>query len=750
MAFSHFGIKSGVLDIGSVKLADNGGTRNTILTASAQNSAKVDLQNIQNLTASYAKIDTLDVETINSITTTEQTLEVSDAKIIAGLSASSGVNGLQIGGSTTDTELASVLYDGNNLDLNLAGTTYAALSTSKFEVQGVVSGSGALQGASVAVDGAVTGAAGTFNALAGTSLALQSGGITAAGSIAGATSVDGSGDLTMGTITMTGFSVDADGDTALKSLAVDDSSTIGCDSDTDLLTFAAQSVTMASDSALTYKGTAVTSTGAELNLVDGSGAGNVVNSKAVIYSAAGQVAATTVSASSGYKVAHYDGNTPVSILEQSMGENGMSDVLGITENAEILIGGYGGFYGAVSSSQGFKVYNTGHGVEVFLSSAGLENATDILGHGSADLSLSQQNGGRYINIKTGGAEVEGTSNEGHVRFYDGESNEYGQIQSGSYNGAISGQLVFGSGSFAHGMNAGTVTISAAGALAGATSIDGSGDLTMGSITMAEFTVDSSGNTDVDGTLNVEGAATLQSTLSAQSASFSTVYGSGAAQLASTLTVEGAASMSSTLTVESTVSGAAGTFDALAGTSLALQSGGITAAGAIAGATSIDGSGDLTMGSITMSSFSVDDSGNTDAASLDVGGGYGSTGVTISSMGAITADSSITTDTQVNAASAAIGGGYGSTGATVSSAGVLSIDGQFNHAANIIPAANGSLNIGSTSYRYNAVYANNMYTGDFHMKNERGDWTLFEESDHIRIRNNKTGQTFKLGMSLIEE
>jgi hypothetical protein len=37
-----------------------------------------------------------------------------------------------------------------------------------------------------------------------------------------------------------------------------------------------------------------------------------------------------------------------------------------------------------------------------------------------------------------------------------------------------------------------------------------------------------------------------------------------------------------------------------------------------------------------------------------------------------------------------------------------------------------------------------------MKNERGDWTLFEESDHIRIRNNKTGQTFKLGMSLIEE
>ena len=41
---------------------------------------------------------------------------------------------------------------------------------------------------------------------------------TNTGSIAGATSIDGSGDLTMGTITMTGFSVDADGDTVTKSL----------------------------------------------------------------------------------------------------------------------------------------------------------------------------------------------------------------------------------------------------------------------------------------------------------------------------------------------------------------------------------------------------------------------------------------------------------------------------------------------------------------------------------------------------
>ena len=44
-----------------------------------------------------------------------------------------------------------------------------------------------------------------------------------------------------------------------------------------------------------YASTAVTSTGAELNLLDGSSAGTVVNSKAVIYSSAGQVLGSTIS-----------------------------------------------------------------------------------------------------------------------------------------------------------------------------------------------------------------------------------------------------------------------------------------------------------------------------------------------------------------------------------------------------------------------------------------------------------------------
>jgi hypothetical protein len=45
---------------------------------------------------------------------------------------------------------------------------------------------------------------------------------------------------------------------------------------------------------LNYGGTAVTATGAELNLTDGSSGGTIVNSKAVIYGSSGEVNATTL------------------------------------------------------------------------------------------------------------------------------------------------------------------------------------------------------------------------------------------------------------------------------------------------------------------------------------------------------------------------------------------------------------------------------------------------------------------------
>jgi len=64
-----------------------------------------------------------------------------------------------------------------------------------------------------------------------------------------------------------------------------------------------------------------------------------------------------------------------------------------------------------------------------------------------------------------------------------------------------------------------------------------------------------------------------------------------------------------------------------------------------------------------------------ADSAEIGGGYGSTGASISAAGVAQFNGALTTDGALTADSAAIGGGYGSTGASISNAGV----GQFNGA-----------------------------------------------------------------------
>ena len=114
--------------------------------------------------------------------------------------------------------------------------------------------------------------------------AVVAAGVNAGGAITGATSIDGSGDLTMGTITMSGFTVDADGDTVAKTVAVPDDGTIGNASRADMLTLAAAAVTVKNDAdfnvakagGLQLAGAAVTSTAAELNLLDAITRGSII------------------------------------------------------------------------------------------------------------------------------------------------------------------------------------------------------------------------------------------------------------------------------------------------------------------------------------------------------------------------------------------------------------------------------------------------------------------------------------------
>lgn len=135
--------------------------------------------------------------------------------------------------------------------------------------------------------------------------------------VSGLRNLDMTGDLTAGTVTMTGFTVDADGDVALKSLAVDDGSTIGCDSDTDLMSLA--------DGALTVNGTlsadtsftldAVTVDATELGYLDGVTAGTAAASKALVLDASKNIGSINQFTASYAKIGTLDVTTINSVTE---------------------------------------------------------------------------------------------------------------------------------------------------------------------------------------------------------------------------------------------------------------------------------------------------------------------------------------------------------------------------------------------------------------------------------------------------
>ena len=84
----------------------------------------------------------------------------------------------------------------------------------------------------------------------------------------------------------------------------------------------------------------------------------------------------------------------------------------------------------------------------------------------------------------------------------------------------------------------------------------------------------------------------------------------------------------------------------------------------------------------------------------------------------------TTATTVNFAGAA-------TALNVGAAGCLTIFG-----GEVRPVADNTYDLGDPSFRWA-----NIYTGDLHLKNDRGDYTIIEEEDALTLRNNKTGKVY---------
>ena len=190
----HMTAVASVTSSGDAKVAGNVYANGDILGDSSTN-----VRGILTLTASHAQIGTLDVNTINSITQTNTTLEVADANIIAGAGANTSAAadgaGLQIGGNAGEGGYASVLYEatGTKMLLKVSGSTYADLRASGLHVTGRVSSSLGLSGSSLA--------------LAGSEI------VDASKNLKNVANIDGSGDITVASITMSEFSVDSSGNT---------------------------------------------------------------------------------------------------------------------------------------------------------------------------------------------------------------------------------------------------------------------------------------------------------------------------------------------------------------------------------------------------------------------------------------------------------------------------------------------------------------------------------------------------------
>ena len=64
-------------------------------------------------------------------------------------------------------------------------------------------------------------------------------------------------------------------------------------------------------------------------------------------------------------------------------------------------------------------------------------------------------------------------------------------------------------------------------------------------------------------------------------------------------------------------------------------------------------------------------------------------------------------------------------------------GTSGNSSGLIPNVTNMFDLGTPDFRWR-----NMYTGDLHLKNERGDWTVIEEEDFLTLTNNKSGKRYK--------
>jgi len=74
-----------------------------------------------------------------------------------------------------------------------------------------------------------------------------------------------------------------------------------------------------------------------------------------------------------------------------------------------------------------------------------------------------------------------------------------------------------------------------------------------------------------------------------------------------------------------------------------------------------------------------------------------------------------------------------------------ISGTCTVSGNLLPLNDSEYNLGSPTHRFS-----NVYTGDLHLRNEKGNWTIHEEPDMLVVTNNLTGKKYKMHLIPLPE
>jgi hypothetical protein len=727
MANYHGILQGGTGSFSVIKLGDAGSGASAGTAFITSSDGGVDIANINMFTASYAKITELDVVTLNSITQTQENLNISASLIVASDGAAStneaDGSGLYISGAN-----ASFTWDDGNslMSLNKPLKSSAAITAGT----SFIIGNADLNEADMEkLDGITNGTVAASKAVV----------VDANADASGFRNVTGTGAITAGTSFIIGSAdlneADMEKIDGITNGTVAASKAVVVDSNKDASGF--RNVTLAGLSgSSTLQAVGATTLGSTLSVSGAATIEGAVSGAAGTFDA---LAGTSLALQSGGITAAgaVAGATTITSTGLVSGSGGLVGMGATTLGSTLKVSGAATFGSYISASS----YVSASSFSLGENSATIEysDALDLSLGSTKYAALSTDYFSASVELQgptvhTSGSVTAGTSfiigsadlNEADLEKLDGITN--GTV-------AASKAVVVDSNKDASGFR----NVTGTGAITAGTSfIIGSADLneadlekldgiTNGTVAASKAVVVDA-NSDASGFRNVTGtgAITAGTSFIIGSADLNEAdmekidgitNGAGAANKA--LVLDGNADVASglrSLTGSGDVKFANGHFDDLY----------VGANSFTIGSTELNESelsvlDSVTAGTVAASKVVVVD------ANKDIGSFRNVTLAKLSGSSTLQAVGATTLGSTLN----------------VSGAATFASTGQFG--GHVTPATDSTYNLGSTAKRWA-----NIYTGDLHLKNERGNWTIFEEADHLRVRNNLTGKMYKMGLTPISE